>query len=213
MRGYAGYDPERLVAGRPPLADLIGKGLLVLTVDQGPDSEIYQSVVELDGPGVADCVRGYFRQSDQIDTALGSSRGAVGEGRGGPVPSPCRDSAELGPGDEPVSRVDRQEAWNTTMVLMSSVTGEELTDPGLTSRSLLYRLFHDVGVRVHAPKDVRLRMQLFRRKGAGSASRPACPERGEFVVGGEIEVVCKFCNRRQTFRPEEVMRPSTESLN
>ncbi len=212
VRGYAGYDPERLVTGRSALAELIGKGLLVLTVDQGPDSEIYQSVVELDGPALADCMRGYFRQSDQIDTALEVAVARRGRAwRAGAIA--LQRLAELGPGDEPVSRADRQEAWNTTMVLMSSVAGEELTDPGLTSHGLLYRLFHDVGVRVHAPKDVRFGCSCSDERALAVLRRLPAQSVEEFVVGGEIEVVCKFCNRRQTFRPEEVMRPSTESLN
>ena len=210
VRGYAGYDPERLAAGSPPLSRLVGEGVLVLTVDQGPDSEIYQSVVRLDGPALADCVRSYFRQSEQIDTALEVAVARQGAAwRAGAIA--LQRLAELGPGDEPVSRADRQDAWNTTMVLMSSVTGEELTDPGLTSNGLLYRLFHDVGVRVHAPRDVRFGCTCSDERTLAVLRRMPAESVDEFVVSGEIEVICKFCNRRQSFTPDEVKRPSPEA--
>ncbi len=202
VRGYAGYDADRLAGGEPP-DGLVGKGLLVLTVDQGPESELYQSVVELQGSALADCLRGYFRQSEQIDTGLEvavARRG--GAWRAGAIA--LQRLAELGPGDEALTRADRQDAWNTTMVLMSSVTGRELTDPGLASHDLLYRLFHDVGVRVHEPKAIRFACSCSDKRALAMLRRMPAASVEEFVVDGAIEVVCKFCNRRQTFRPQDV---------
>src|SRR5437899_3809870 len=60
VRGYAQYDPERLDQAAPvqSLADpgispsvpeLIGKGYIAFTVDQGEDTERYQGIVELIG--------------------------------------------------------------------------------------------------------------------------------------------------------------------
>ncbi|MFP3632236.1 Hsp33 family molecular chaperone HslO, partial [Burkholderia sp. SIMBA_045] len=50
----------------------------------------------------------------------------------------------LGSGDE--------DAWRRAMVLLSSTTGDELLDPDLPARDLLFRLFHEDGVRVWQPK-------------------------------------------------------------
>ena len=78
LRGYAMVDHERLdrLEAQPsaePAAsagDLLGQGYLAFTVDPGQNSEQYQGIVELEGESMADFVRHYFRQSEQIDTGL-----------------------------------------------------------------------------------------------------------------------------------------------
>ena len=205
VRAYAGFDRQRLGSGVSQLSGLVGKGILVMTVDQGSKSDIYQSVVELDGLDLADCMRGFFRQSDQIDTALEVAvKRQAGCWRSGAIA--LQRIAELGPGDEPVSLAEREDAWNTTTVLLSSVTAGELTDPFLTSRGLLYRLFHDIGVRVHEPKDVRFACSCSQTRALTMLRRLPADSIDEYVVDGEIEVVCKFCNRRQIFTPGDVMQ-------
>ncbi len=205
VRAYAGFDRQRLGSGVSQLSGLVGKGILVMTVDQGSKSDIYQSVVELDGSDLADCMRGFFRQSDQIDTALEVAvKRQAGCWRSGAIA--LQRIAELGPGDEPVALAEREDAWNTTMVLLSSVTAGELTDPFLTSRDLLYRLFHDIGVRVHEPKDVRFACSCSQTRALTMLRRLPADSIDEYVVDGEIEVVCKFCNRRQVFTPGDVMQ-------
>ena len=205
VRAYAGFDRQRLGSGVSQLSGLVGKGILVMTVDQGSKSDIYQSVVELDGSDLADCMRGFFRQSDQIDTALEVAvKRQAGCWRSGAIA--LQRIAELGPGDEPVSLAEREDAWNTTTVLLSSVTAGELTDPFLTSRGLLYRLFHDIGVRVHEPKDVRFACSCSQTRALTMLRRLPADSIDEYVVDGEIEVVCKFCNRRQIFTPGDVMQ-------
>ena len=212
VRAYAGFDRQRLGSGVSPLSGLVGKGVLVMTVDQGSKSDIYQSVVELGGSELADCMRGFFRQSDQIDTALEVAvQRHAGCWRSGAIA--LQRIAELGPGDEPVTMAERQDAWNTTMVLLSSVTGGELTDPFLTSRDLLYRLFHDIGVRVHEPRDVRFACSCSHTRALTMLRRLPAESIDEYVVDGEIEVVCKFCNRRQTFTPGDVTQPPASTLN
>ena len=203
VRAYAGFDRQRLGSGVSQLSGLVGKGILVMTVDQGSKSDIYQSVVELDGSDLADCMRGFFRQSDQIDTALEVAvKRQAGCWRSGAIA--LQRIAELGPGDEPVSLAEREDAWNTTTVLLSSVTAGELTDPFLPSRGLLYRLFHDIGVRVHEPKDVRFACSCSQTRALTMLRRLPADSIDEYVVDGEIEVVCKFCNRRQIFTPGDV---------
>ena len=212
VRAYAGFDRRHLESGATPLSGLVGKGVLVMTVDQGSKSDLYQSVVELDGSDLADCMRGFFRQSDQIDTALEVAvKRQAGGWRSGAIA--LQRIAELGPGDEPVTMAERQDAWNTTMVLLSSVTGGELTDPFLASRDLLYRLFHDIGVRVHEPRDVRFACSCSHTRALTMLRGLPADSIDDYVVDGAIEVVCKFCNRRQVFSPAEVMQPQASTLN
>src|SRR5690606_34950940 len=70
LRGYASHDPERLApllaegAETPSVARLFGAGYIAFTVDQGPDTERYQGIVDLAGATLADCTHHYFRNSE-----------------------------------------------------------------------------------------------------------------------------------------------------
>ena len=58
--------------------DLLGKGLLALTVDQrGDGGELQQGIVELGGETLSDCMLNYFHRSEQVRTGI---RVAVGQG-------------------------------------------------------------------------------------------------------------------------------------
>jgi molecular chaperone Hsp33 len=94
VRGYAQYDRERVDAlsapspelseslghagASPSVPDLIGKGYIAFTVDQGEDTERYQGIVELIGATLAECAQHYFRQSEQIQAAIKLSAARAG---------------------------------------------------------------------------------------------------------------------------------------
>ena len=88
VRAYARFDADRLAeaqaAGAATPEALLGKGVLALTVDQGPHMQRYQGIVELDGTSMEEVARIYFRQSEQIptDVRLGVAKQLV-RGDGG----------------------------------------------------------------------------------------------------------------------------------
>ncbi|MEX2009857.1 MAG: Hsp33 family molecular chaperone HslO, partial [Dongiaceae bacterium] len=138
VRGYAQFDVARLdaIAARPApsLPRLLGAGYLALTVDQGMHSERYQGIVELTGATLVDCVHHYFRQSEQLQTAIKLSVvGDVGRWRAGALmlqrlPSPADAVSE-----------DDEDAWRRALILMSGTSAGELCDPELAPNDLLYR--------------------------------------------------------------------------
>jgi molecular chaperone Hsp33 len=150
LRGYARYDADRIAAlDTAGAAALLGRGHLALTVDQGRHSEAYQGIVELVGDNLTDSMRAYFRQSEQLQTGLRTAVERVEEaGRprwraGGLMVQRLPEEAPAANGGgEP------EEDWRRTMILLGSATDEELVDPGLPANTLLYRLFHEEGVRV-----------------------------------------------------------------
>src|SRR5436309_8870222 len=154
VRGYAQYDAAKLEAAlsgaRPAFRSvpgLVGSGYIAFTVDQGEDTDRYQGIVELAGSTLAECVQHYFRQSEQIQAGIKLSVGRAGRGgswRGGGLMLQ-RVPPEGGYG---VIADDVEDGWRRAMVLMSSATAAELVDPDLPPHGLLFRLFHDEGVRV-----------------------------------------------------------------
>lgn len=203
MRGYAKVARERLVsddARTDAVADLIGQGHLAFTVDQGPHTERYQGLVALAGTTLSDCVRHYFRQSEQIDAGL---RLAVGRRQGGwragglmlqrlPDAAPAR----LGS--------DHLDDWRRAMVLMESASDDELLDPDLAPTDLLYRLFHEDGVRVFATSPLRGHCRCSRERVEGMLRSLSQEAIEEFTVDDALTVTCEFCNQAYAFARADI---------
>jgi molecular chaperone Hsp33 len=150
LRGYArlaeGAKSKLAGANRIPPAELLGAGNLVLTLDLGDEAPPFQGVVPLEGETLAQCAENYFRVSEQTDTAI---RLAVGEVMSRDAPAQWRAGGVLMQrlaGDQ--ARGDTEEDWNRASILFATVTDEELIDPALGADRLLYRLFHEEGVRM-----------------------------------------------------------------
>src|SRR4051812_16385207 len=172
VRGYAQYDAERLQSAMargvhqdhsPSVPDLIGSGYIAFTVDQGEDTERYQAIVELVGATLAECAQHYFRQSEQIQAGIKLSAaraGPDGAWRAGGLMLQ-RVPPE---GGHHVIADDVEDGWRRAMVLMSSATPRELVDPELSPHRLLFRLFHEEGVRVYDTLPIEARCRCSRER-------------------------------------------------
>ena len=208
MRAYAQFDAERLARATPalgPVPSLLGAGYLAFTVDQGEDTERYQGLVELVGSTLTDCAHHYFRQSEQVEAGLklAVARGADGHWRGGAL------MIERLP-DPTATREDDDEMWRNAVVLMSSCDDSELTDAALAPDKLLYRLFHEPGVRVQKPRELAARCRCSRERVERVLRSLQRPALDEMVVDGHISVTCEFCNATYEF-DEAARRALAES--
>ena len=74
VRGFARFNAEGLAEAiathEAAPAQLLGRGHLALTIDQGGDFSRYQGVVPLDGQGLEQAAHQYFLQSEQIPTVV-----------------------------------------------------------------------------------------------------------------------------------------------
>ncbi len=210
MRGYARCDAERLGAiGRTPEAPvprLLGAGHMAFTVDQGPDTERYQGLTPLEGASLSECAHSYFRQSEQVETAIrlcvspvAGSRAGSGSGKepGGPRRAAALMIQRL-PADD-AADPDGEENWRRAVILMSSATPGELLDPALSANQILFRLFHEDGVRVFRRRPLRHRCRCSRGKvDAILRSFPAIEIR-DMAEDGRITVTCEFCKTVYVF--------------
>src|SRR5216110_2399544 len=69
LRAYARYDARRLKDGQDS-GQLLGRGHLAMTIDQGPDMSRYQGMVALGGGSLEDAAHEYFLRSEQIPTRV-----------------------------------------------------------------------------------------------------------------------------------------------
>ncbi|GEQ98715.1 33 kDa chaperonin [Iodidimonas gelatinilytica] len=158
IRGYADYDAEALAALGADLdfRSLVGHGgYMAMTIDQGADMERYQGIVDLTGESLSDCAVTYFLNSEQTPTALRLAADidpVSGHWRAGGIMVQHLAHGEEG-GPRLLDR-NEQENWRRASILMESVKAVELLDPKLDLHSLLYRLYHEDGVRVSEPLDV-----------------------------------------------------------
>jgi molecular chaperone Hsp33 len=209
VRGYAQYDAAKLDAA--PLGtggtvpDLVGAGYIAFTVDQGEHAERYQGIVELAGDTLADCAQHYFRQSEQLQAGIKLAVDRVGAGgawRAGGLMLQ-RVPPEGGYG---VIADDVEDGWRRAMVLMSSATPAELTDPLLPPHRLLYRLFHQEGVRVYDTHPLAARCRCSRERIETILRAFPADELDAMRQEPVVTVTCEFCNRRYDFDAADVGR-------
>ncbi|MGF6429688.1 MULTISPECIES: Hsp33 family molecular chaperone [Bradyrhizobium] len=221
LRAYARYDASRLKNGQNS-GELLGKGHLAMTIDQGSNTSRYQGLVALDGGGLEEAAHEYFLRSEQIPTRV---RLAVGEemrgGEGGklhwraggillqflPKAPERAKQADLHPGDAPegtaTHSVPDDDAWVEGQSLISTVEDVELIDPDLSGERLLYRLFHERGVRVFNPQALRAQCSCSRDAVSSMLKSFAPNDRAEMVKDGKVVVTCEFCSSVYEFTPQE----------
>lgn len=204
MRGYAevrGDLPSDDVIATAPVRSLVGKGYLAFTVDQGEHTERYQGIVELTGASLTQCIDHYFQQSEQFSAALQVTAGRNDAGlwrAGAMMLQRLPDQEAI------VSREERDEAWRRSVILMASVTARELLDPSLAPADLLFRLFHEDGVRVYDQQPIQFGCRCSRERAARILSSLPQAEVEDLVVDGKVSVTCQFCNETQNFDESEI---------
>jgi molecular chaperone Hsp33 len=225
VRGCARFDSGRVAAaieaGRVSAGELLGRGHLAMTIDRGPDMNRYQGLVALEGGGLEHAAHEYFLRSEQIPTrvrlAVGEelSAGAGHRWRAGGVllqflpKSPERVRvADLDPGDAPagtpVHLVAEDDAWVEGRSLIATVEDVELIDPSLSGERLVYRLFHERGVRVFRSLDIAAQCSCSRAGVEAMLRSFSQDDRDHMVENGVISVTCEFCSANYQFAPDEI---------
>ena len=209
LRGYAQYDEAKLEAAlararasSPSVPLLVGSGYIAFTVDQGEDTDRYQGIVELAGSTLAECAHHYFRQSEQLQAGIKLSVGRSGPGgtwRAGGLMLQ-RVPPE---GGYAVIADDVEDGWRRAMVLMSSATPAELVDPDLPPRRLLFRLFHDDGVRVYRTHPLEAKCRCSRERIERILRAFPDEDMDDLRKDKVITVTCEFCNTVYEFDSRE----------
>ena len=205
LRGYAQFDRERLTGddGGSSVPELFGEGYLVYTLDQGGKGERYQGIVELKGETLADSMQHYFRQSDQVNAGLKLASARFEEGwRAGALLVQQLPEEEGQTLDSPGNAVE--DDWRRALILMSSCTDEELLDAELPPRELLYRLFHEEGVRVFEPQDYLDGCRCSRERIETTLRSMPRDEVESLKVDNALIVTCQFCNREYRFEEADI---------
>ncbi len=208
VRGYIKVDkelPDEEACLRSPVLFFLEKGYLSFTVDLGQDMERYQGIVEIRGKTLEEAVAHYFAQSEQFHSTVHL---AADKGRDGKWRSSCIVLQKM-PEEGGVSKHvtdDALEDWNRSVTLMKSATKEEMIDPEMGSTELLFRLFHEDGVRVFDPKPLDIGCRCSRDKISGVLLQLSEDDIDHSIVDGKISVNCEFCNTAFEFTKEDILQ-------
>ena len=227
VRAYARFDEARVQAAsndNPVQSrDLLGNGVLAMTIDQGPHMQRYQGIVSLDGISLEEAAHQYFRQSEQIPTRVRlavaeilvpaeTGSGSVRSWRAGGIltqflpDAPERIRQEDLPGgdvpDEQVPEIEPDEAWVEAGALMDTIADDELTDPNISAERLLYRLFNEHGVRVFEPTKIEDQCSCSREKVLALVKD--FTDREDDTPNENISTTCEFCGEIYTLSATEL---------
>lgn len=210
LRGYAHFDAELVakIIAEGSDTPMLGKGNLAMTVDQGPDMENYQGVVPLERGTLVDAALEYFTRSEQIPTKIHLGAGEIISAMDGKAGSSSwRAGGILIQHLPPSGPVDMEahddEGWDHATALFQTVEYDEILDPELTPENLLFRLYHDDGVRVMPSTPVEEVCRCSEDRVRTTLSQFGAEELVDMVDDGAIRVTCEFCNRVYEFTPED----------
>ena len=218
LRGCAKFDSDRLSAemSRPraegSLPQLLGPGTrLSFTVDQGPDTERYQGIVELAGESLTEGIHHYFRQSEQLESAIKVAVAPFGDvtKRWSAAALLVQRMPEEGaPGH--FSREEADDLWRTAVIFLGSLKNSELLDLSLTPERLLTRLYATMEVRFAPHRQIAAQCRCSRERSARILASFPIDEVKSFAENGEIRMTCEFCRADYIFSEEELEQLATK---
>jgi molecular chaperone Hsp33 len=203
VRAIAHWDGE--LANNATFNELFGTGTMVISVENNPKpgqnkGERYQSLVSLDGESLADCLKEYFSQSEQLSTRLWLA---------------ANDDCVAGlmlqslPSDDKIDIKDDQEGWNHATILADTLKDEELLT--LDAPELLHRLYHEEDLRLYDAKSISFKCTCSQEKIDNAIYSLGEAEANELLKEqGDISVDCEFCNTKYTLDEVDVKRIFTK---
>ena len=185
VRGLARWNgavaDESVVLGAQPAP------LLAITIDNRTSGQRYQGLVAVEDAQLSTLFERYFERSEQLPTRVVL---ACGDGR-------CAGlMLQRLPGS--VHAQDDADAWNRVGHLLASAREDELLN--LAPDALLYRLFHEENVRLHAATPLRFGCSCSRERVAAMLhSLGRAEAEAALREDGIAEVTCEFCNTQYRF--------------
>ena len=211
LRAYAKYDAERWEnlqrinkGDRPHMPQLFGKGALALIMISNDKSmKPYQGVVPLVKGTLAECAEVYFMSSEQVPTKVALSvaehavAGKTAQWRAGGM------LLQRIAGDDARGHTD--DVWDEARALFATLTDAELADPDLSSNDLLYRLFHESGVRAETVIGLRDECTCNEERLRGTLSSMPPEQLKEMAEADDtLGIDCQFCARHYDIALQDV---------
>lgn len=195
MRGYAQVKLKK-IREKNTFKELLGKGFLSFIVDQGFKGERYQGIVNLDYETVTHAIEQYFDQSEQLETRLYITSEKTKEGiwKSGALllqqlPSKQRDDT----------------TWPYIEALLNTLSTREFLNSSIHHETLLYWLFHEVGITVFEPQLLKAQCRCSKERIKAYIKTLAQEEIADLLEKGPLQITCEFCNHLYEFDRQGLM--------
>ncbi len=202
LRGYCRFDPDRLAkleTERPGASALLGQGVFIMTIDPNGGTDRYQGVTAISGDTLALSAEEYFAQSEQVPTQVRLAVGQVHDADGLRWRAGGMMIQNIA---EDQARGSTEEAWERAQILFATLSEDELIDPLVPSETLLFRLFHEDGVRLFPAKALTAFCRCSEDRVAGMLRSFPPEDRAGMIEGdGRIHVTCEYCSREYSLDP------------
>jgi molecular chaperone Hsp33 len=194
LRGLARWEG---VVSEGPLQQVYGDGHILISIL--PEAgERYQSIVALSGNSLAEALNDYFQQSEQLPSSF---RLFVSGER---VAGLFLQALPVSKGHA-FSQEERDEDWARLNFLADTMQADELFE--LDPQALLFRLFHEEILHLHAPRSLHFACSCSLEKVERTLLTLGRDELLSILKDkGSIEVDCEFCNQHYSFDTEDVER-------
>ena len=104
------------------------------------------------------------------------------------------------------ARGSTEEVWDRTRALVGTLADDELVDPMISPETLLFRLFHEDGVRLEGAKTLTAVCRCSKDRIAGMLASFDPAERADMVEDdGKIHVTCEYCAKVYELTPDDVV--------
>lgn len=185
MRGVARVEGE--IVADSTLHQMLGNGIMVITISPS-EGERYQGVVGLEGETLAQCLEGYFRQSEQLPTRLFIRTGGA-EGK----PAAAGMLLQVLPAQD-----GNADDFDHLVQLTATIKDHELFT--LPANEVLYRLYHQEEVTLYEPQDVIFRCTCSRQRCADALITLPTEEVADMLEqDGNIDMHCDYCGNHYVF--------------
>lgn len=194
VRGTAQFNTE-------PEGDIYGKGNLMITIDQGADTDRYQGIVELMDNDLVKSAEEYFRASEQLPSKiiLACTQDEAGHWKAGALLLQHLASNTEGMQERVMEDERQKDDWQTASILLSSLKAEEFLDPELSLQQILLRLFHEKGIRAFSTTEMVNGCRCSDSKLRSVLSGFTPKELSEIADDGVITMTCEFCKTHHKF--------------
>ena len=219
LRAHASFDADEIAKLGDTMTvnagELLGEGYLAITIDPGRGMDRYQGIVSLEGRGLTTAAHTYFRQSEQLPTFTKLAVARFQDREDGVIRERWRAGGLLLQHVTPVGGVEHEDDeddfllgeedddWRRVEMLAQTVEDHEMVDPTLSPERLLYRLFHEEGVRAATER----KLEVFCRCSQERVQSMLKSFRDEDLndlrdEDGRVTVTCEFCSESYGFSSE-----------
>ncbi|MEP0356117.1 MAG: Hsp33 family molecular chaperone HslO [Paraglaciecola sp.] len=190
MRGVARWN-EELTELPEAFNELVQKGVLVITITP-EKGERYQGMVSLDKPTLAECIEGYFQQSEQLATKVILRTQFTGA-----ESKACGMFLQVLPTSSAATDQDDTDFGHLS-TLTETIKDDELF--ALPVADILHRLYHQEDIELFDPTEVIFKCSCSKERSAQALISVSKEELLDIVAkDGDIKMNCQYCHAEYRF--------------